>query len=196
VLSSGVATALARSGAPPLTLSTGAASPDPVDAVRVDATQRTLLGWIAWRAGLGTDPGEPADADAPTFHRGAERRLARWHKQIVADNNAFDELDEAGLHALRKRIKRQRYAVEFFAPVLRRRQVERYQSALTSIQDRMGELNDCFVARARYQALVASEPAAWFALGWLAARINELRALAKPDLDRLAAQATPVRSTT
>lgn len=31
--------------------------------------------------------------------------------RIVADWKAFDTLDEAGLHALRKRIKRQRYAV-------------------------------------------------------------------------------------
>lgn len=195
VLASGVAAALARSGAPPWTLQAGATAPDPVDVVRADATQRTLLGWIAWRASLGTEPGEPGDADAPTFHRDAERRLARWHKRIVADRNAFDALDEASLHALRKRIKRQRYAVEFFAPVLRRRQVQRYLDALTVIQDRMGELNDCFVARDRYQALVASQPTAWFALGWLAARIAGLRALAKPELDRLAARRTPGRST-
>jgi hypothetical protein len=31
-----------------------------------------------------------------------------------------------------------------------------------------------------------SDPAAWFALGWLAARIAEVRALAKPELGRLA----------
>ena len=147
----------------------------------------------------GAQPGEhvesaanhPARDDAPTFHRNAERRLRRWHRRIVADWDAFDELDEAGLHALRKRIKRQRYAVEFFAPVLRRRKVERYLSALTAIQDRMGELNDLFVARDRYQSLVASDPAAWFALGWLAARIAEVRALAKPELGRLARVDSP-----
>jgi hypothetical protein len=38
---------------------------------------------------------------------------------------------------------------------LYRHQVERYLQALTSIQDRMGELNDLFVAPAREQALVA-----------------------------------------
>ncbi len=87
---------------------------------------------------------------------------------------------------MRKRIKRQRYAVEFFAPFLRRRQVERYPEALAAIQDRMGTLNDLFVARARYQAVATPDPAAWFALGWLAARIAELRALARPELARLA----------
>jgi inorganic triphosphatase YgiF len=127
-----------------------------------------------------------AKADAPSLRRNIERRLRRWHERIVADWREFEVLDEEALHALRKRIKRQRYAVEFFAPALRRRKRERYLDALGVIQDRMGELNDLFVARARYQALLASDPAAWFALGWLAARIAEARALAKPELRRLA----------
>ncbi|MEN9313923.1 MAG: hypothetical protein RIS35_316, partial [Pseudomonadota bacterium] len=87
---------------------------------------------------------------------------------------------------LRKRIKRQRYAVEFFAPVLRRRKVDRYLEALAEIQDRMGELNDLFVARERYQSVLERHPAAWFALGWLAARIVAVRAAARPALGRLA----------
>jgi len=138
-----------------------------------------------------TDPGPTAPEDPRTFRRNVERRLRRWHARIVSDWKAFDDLDDAGLHALRKRIKRQRYAFEFFAPLLRRRQVERYLDALNAVQDRMGMLNDLFVARARYQTLAARDPAAWFALGWLAARIAELRALAKPELARLA-KADPV----
>lgn len=124
--------------------------------------------------------------DAPTFRRNVRRRLRRWHRRLVADWQSFDELDEGSLHALRKRTKRLRYAVEFFAPLLKRRKAERYLNALAAFQDRMGELNDLFMARARYQSLVASDPAAWFALGWLAARIADVRALAKPELGRLA----------
>jgi triphosphatase len=127
-----------------------------------------------------------APDDAPSFRRNVERRLRRWHRRLVADWQSFDELDETSLHALRKRSKRQRYAVEFFAPMLKRGKAERYLNVLTAFQDRMGELNDLFVARARYQSLVASDPAAWFALGWLAARIADVRALAKPELGRLA----------
>ncbi len=198
VLDSGVATELAKVGAPALTLPAGAAGPDPVEAVRAAGTQQTFLAWIAWRAALGEPPDAGVDAlvarpqdeqardDAPAFHRDVERRLRRWHRRFVADWKAFDELDEVSLHALRKRIKRQRYAVEFFAPVLQRRKVERYLTAVAAIQDRMGELNDLFVARAQYQSLVESDPAAWFALGWLAARIAEVRKLAKPELGRLA----------
>jgi triphosphatase len=233
VLDSGVVAALAKVGAPPLTMSADAPGPDAAETIRADEAQRLFLAWIAWRAALAEEPlavaepvvkeraaegaavtgpvatptdgevgtagGEEAaldakqDAcdDASTFHRGAERRLRRLHRRIVADWKAFDELDEASLHALRKRVKRQRYAVEFFAPVLRRRKVERYLKPLTAIQERMGELNDLFVARTRYQSLVAPDPAAWFALGWLAARIAEVRALAKPALGQLAAVDPP-----
>jgi CHAD domain-containing protein len=134
----------------------------------------------------GSDREEAAEDAAAAFHRAVTRRLRRWHRRIAADSKRFDALDEASLHSLRKRIKRQRYAVEFFAPVLRRRTAKRYLRALSAIQGRMGELNDLFVARARYQDLLASDPAAWFALGWLAARIVDVRALARPDLKRLA----------
>jgi inorganic triphosphatase YgiF len=135
---------------------------------------------------------EPAADDDPRlFHRKVSRRLRRWHARIVVDWKSFDDLDDAGLHALRKRIKRQRYAVEFFSPLLRRRQVERYLESLAAIQDRMGALNDLFVARTRYQSLGSLDPAVWFALGWLTARIAELRALAKPELARLAKAEPP-----
>lgn len=204
VLGSGVQAELAAVGAPPLALPTGRAGADPVHVVRSEDTQHTLLAWIAWRASLactsdgdgraGAMPardGAGASADAApdaesspegpngdAFQRSAERRLRRWHRRIRADVQTFDTLDEPSLHALRKRIKRQRYAVEFLEPLLGRKRVEKYLEALTPAQERMGELNDLFVARERYQALVASEPAAWFALGWLAARIVEVRSMA------------------
>jgi CHAD domain-containing protein len=125
------------------------------------------------------------------FPRLAQKRLRRWHDRIAADWARFDELEEADLHALRKRIKRQRYAVEFVAPVMGRRRTGRYLSALARIQERMGELNDLFLARQRYQALVAADAAAWFALGWLAARVSEVRAQARADLGRLTRSEVP-----
>ena len=73
-----------------------------------------------------------------------------------------------------------------FAAVLKRGRARRYLKALAVIQERMGELSDLVVARNRYQAIVAADPAAWFALGWLAARIVEARAAARPALVKLA----------
>lgn len=188
LLGSGVSTALANvAGAPSIALAAGAAGPDPVAAVSGDDAQRTFLAALTWRIAC-TDL---ESADAKTFHRKVQRRLRRWHARIVADADAFDELDDTGLHALRKRIKRQRYAVEFFLPLLAGRKAERYLKPLAATQDRMGELSDLWVARDRYQAAVAADPAAWFALGWLAARIDEARARAKVELARLAAVRPP-----
>lgn len=138
----------------------------------------------------GSDAGSSAWDDALTYRRKLQRRLRRWHANIVADWQEFDMLDDTRLHALRKRIKRQRYAVEFFAPMLRRRKVDRYLETLTAIQERMGALNDLFVARARHQTLMA-DPAAWFALGWLTARIAAVRSLAEPELAALAKMDAP-----
>jgi CHAD domain-containing protein len=144
------------------------------------------------------DAGRAVDADTKppkpwSFESAAERRLKRWHRSIADVAARFDELDETAMHALRKRIKRQRYAIEFFAPLVGLRRVDRYLKPLAAVQERMGELNDLFVARTRYEALVRLDPAAWFALGWLAARIAETRARTGPDLQRLAAHAPPKR---
>lgn len=163
------------------------------------AAEGSVAGAVAAIEGEDASPGDvetPVKAaqpvvDARTFHQLLERRLRRWHRGIAGVAKTFDQLDETGLHELRKRIKRQRYAVEFFAPALRRRSVERYLEPLAAIQERMGLLNDLFVARARFQELVSHDPAAWFALGWLAARIAEVRAAAGPELRVLARTSPP-----
>jgi triphosphatase len=132
------------------------------------------------------------ESPSDSHRRRARKRLRAWHQTIAQQAQAFETLDESSLHALRKRIKRQRYAVEFLAPLLPRRALSRYLKLLARAQERMGELNDLFVARAHYQARVADEPAAWFALGWLAARIAEVAAAGRPALLALA-EAVPPR---
>ncbi|BDI06889.1 hypothetical protein CATMQ487_38590 [Sphaerotilus microaerophilus] len=206
VLDSGVIADLARAGAPPVAWLAATSVNDPAALLRSEAMQHTLRQWMAWRwllpSATQAEPGQaaapageaarPSPALAsPALHRHAERRLARWHQRLTAEARAFDELDEPAVHALRKRVKRQRYAVEFLAPLLRRRGTARYLAGLAALQDRMGELNDLFVARDRYQARLPDEPAAWFALGWLAARIEQARRAVQQDLLRLAELAPP-----
>lgn len=206
VLASGVAAALARAGAPPLALPADASAPDPAALARHGDTQRLLLSWWGWRAGLalpgavaapavarapGTAPedevGGEISSAAPALKRLARQRLRRWHKGLVASCRAFDELDDEALHDLRKRVKRQRYVFECFAPLLPAKPAARHLQALAAAQEQLGEINDLSVARSRYQALVATDPAAWFAVGWLTARLAELRAGAREDMARLAA---------
>ncbi|WP_348752845.1 CHAD domain-containing protein [uncultured Aquincola sp.] len=124
-------------------------------------------------------PAEPLDALAA-------RRLARWHKRIAADARQFASLPEPVVHDLRKRIKRQRYAVEFLAPVLRRKPLQQYLQVLAEAQEGMGQLNDLYVARDRYTEALQTQPEAWFALGWLSAKIEEVRTATAPALRRLA----------
>jgi inorganic triphosphatase YgiF len=135
-------------------------------------------------------PDRPRKQPRPLALRAA-RRLRRVHQRLSAGSRMFDALEEAALHALRKRVKGQRYAVEFFAPLLRRKDTASYLRALATVQDQMGELNDLMVARERYQQTVASDPAAWFALGWIAARIAEVRKGAKPALEKFANMQAP-----
>ena len=185
VLGSGVMADLARAGAPSLETPTPVADQDPSDIARADDTQQLLLDLIRWRTSLGAvAPPIPGPAGSDALRRPARKRLRRWHERVAQDCKHFDELDRAALHTLRKRIKRQRYAVEFFEPLLKRKQLRRYREALSAIQERMGELNDLFVARDAYQQRVSQEPGAWFALGWLAARIEQVRNLARLDLVR------------
>ena len=134
-------------------------------------------------AGACEETAQPTSGRA--FRRRARRRLRRWHQAIAEMAQRFDALDAAALHELRKRIKRQRYAAEFFAPMLRRKSLVRYLKRVTIVQERLGELNDLLVARERYRDLLARDPAAWFALGWLAARIDESRPRVQSELDRL-----------
>lgn len=122
----------------------------------------------------------------PPLPRRAARRLARWHRRLAEDARQFACLEEPAVHDLRKRIKRQRYALEFMAPLLRRKPLKHYLSALASAQEATGELNDLYVARDRYAEALRTQPQAWFALGWLSAKIDEARATTAPVLRRLA----------
>lgn len=182
VLASGVVAELKQAGAPPLALPAGSAAPDLAALIRSDETQHQLLAWISWRAGL-QPLAEPQDA----LQRLARKRLRRWHKRLVDGCRRFEELEPTALHTLRKHAKRQRYALEFFAPLLPHKRAARHLQALAAAQQALGEINDLVVARDRYQALVTADPAAWFAVGWLTARLAEARERARDELGHLAA---------
>ena len=184
--------------------STPVAAPSPTfahqEASPVTATVRGAAGAVASASETSIDPpdapavSQPVDKilrAPPNLARQAQKRLRRENERLRADSRAFETLGEVALHALRKRAKRQRYAVEFFEPILRGKEAKRYLKELAVVQERMGELNDLIVARARYHQIVATDPAAWFAIGWIAARIAEVRALTKPALEKLAKTQLP-----
>jgi CHAD domain-containing protein len=80
------------------------------------------------------------------------------------------DLDAAGRHALRIRVKRQRYAVEFLGGLFRGREVARHADSLARAQEDLGLANDCATAFAHVRELEPSPAFVEFARGWFAAR--------------------------
>ncbi|HEX6978154.1 MAG TPA: CHAD domain-containing protein [Alphaproteobacteria bacterium] len=112
-------------------------------------------------------------ADQPV--RGFARSvLKRLHRKLRKAGSDLEDLDETGLHALRIRAKKLRYAGEFFRGVFRDKVARNYLAAVTGIQDCLGTLNDGAVARKLVADLEhegSPEPArfaraAGAALGW------------------------------
>jgi CHAD domain-containing protein len=153
-------------------------APSPEEAVRSAAAQALLLNLLA----RVHDESAPPATDAAALRDELSRRLNGWHRKVIADAKRFAELDDTGRHTLRKRAKRLRYAAEFMSALYRPRDVRRYLKPLRALQDLLGQLTDTMVALAAYRASVSTDAHAWFALGWLAARREQLLADCLPAL--------------
>ena len=126
-------------------------------------------------------PGPPASL--PKLLAG---RLHRWHKRVVGEGLRFTELELEARHDLRKRAKRLRYGLAFAESLLPAGRVRRYRQHLSRVQDLLGEINDLAVAREHYDARVSEYPQAWFALGWIGARLDALSERAQRAFEALA----------
>ena len=138
----------------------------------------TLLALEAWLEGDRWSEGAGAGVDIPVrdFARAVLKRL---HRKVVKGIKSVDALDEPALHELRIRAKKLRYSAEFFRSVFRDKSAKAYIAALTTVQDRLGTLNDGAVAR---QIVAGLDPegdgidpvlfarGAGIVLGWTACR--------------------------
>lgn len=100
-------------------------------------------------------------------------RLQKLHRQVRKDGRRFAGLPADEQHRVRKRLKRLRYLCEFVAPRFKAKAVKRYLAALEPAQDALGAHNDAIVALERYRSGVDEDPRAWFAVGWLTARLKQ-----------------------
>ncbi|EHR72198.1 hypothetical protein BurJ1DRAFT_3390 [Burkholderiales bacterium JOSHI_001] len=197
MMAGSVAADLAAAGGPPWPARPATQGRPPAVLLRAPPTQGLLLDWLRWQATDrdtqgGMDPASKSLPPSDHLRRRARKRLRAWHKRLAQQAQAFDTLDETSLHALRKRIKRQRYAVEFLAPLLPRRALTRDLPQLTRAQARMGELHDLFVLQAHCQTGATAAPAARFALTWLAERIAEARAGSRTAVHALSGAEPPL----
>ena len=124
-------------------------------------------------------------------HRVTGRRT--FLKQLTATGAATGVLqlgwrDMMIAHAeeLRKRGKRLRYGLSFAESLLPAAKLRGYRKLLSRAQDVLGEINDLAMAKDYYQSCTATHPQAWFALGWISARLDELVIEAQMAFDDLA----------
>ena len=73
--------------------------------------------------------------------------LQKRHRKLEKAGADLAALDAAGRHALRIRVKKQRYASEFFRNLYPGKRTDNYVSSLARLQDTLGELNDAVTAR-------------------------------------------------
>lgn len=118
--------------------------------------------------------------------REALLRLLKQHTRIIKQGKRLARLSLEDRHALRKRIKAQRYLLEFAQSLLDEKGVKRYRSALAKAQEALGDVNDLAVALEHYQRLADRQPEAWFAVGWCSAHIDHGVRRAQDGLTKLA----------
>jgi CHAD domain-containing protein len=158
-------------------------TPSPASVVRSPEFQDALLVLVAL-----------AHRCDKSLQRKARPALAREMRKLLAksldDGLAFEQLDTARQHRVRKRLKRLRYLAECSAPLYASRKTEAFITALKPVQDALGLYNDEQTALAWYRERVKSDLHAGFAVGWLTAR-REAQAAACAKALREFAKARP-----
>ena len=119
-----------------------------LEAVSSPDLQGFLFGSLRW---LQSRASRHADL---TLSDLAPARLERLHRKAAA--GAWGTSKRR--HKLRIRVKRLRYACEFFAPCFAPAQVEPYVRRLARLQDILGELNDIAVAQRLLKRMDAAAP--------------------------------------
>lgn len=102
-----------------------------------------LAGGEAWQATLGE--AETAGLATP-LNDFARHVLSRRLKRLTQLDEDIAGLEPAALHAIRLRAKRLRYAAEIFSPLYPGKSTTKYIRRLSTLQDRLGALNDGSVA--------------------------------------------------
>lgn len=188
--------------APVLTAFPGDARLQRLDATisaRREAAQRAAVEAIAAPAyghlliDLGAFLHDPAlatpDADRVPLAEFAEARLGELNARAVKRAKRARDLDVGKLHALRIAVKRWRYALEFFAPLLPARSVRRCLRRITALQEDLGTVND-FANAARLLSSccdqdVALHEASAFVSGWHGPRYGSVLQKLPGDIERL-----------
>lgn len=141
---------------------------------RDPALQRTLLAVLAY-GHRQTARAHAVSADATPARELIALHLDKLRRRVEREAKHYVSLEPDRRHRVRKRLKRLRYLSEFAAPLFGSKQVERYLGKWRAAQNALGKYNDERIAADTFQEQAATEPTAWFAVGWIAA--NEKRSI-------------------
>jgi triphosphatase len=113
----------------------------------------------------------PTETEPPTLPEFAVAVLHDRWKKLSKAGKALEELDKPGLHNVRLKAKRLRYAAEFFVPLFPEKPVARFINRLADLQERLGVFNDTYAAETLARELGGKPSyAAGLVLGFTAAR--------------------------
>lgn len=112
---------------------------------------------------------------AAPFDDLARPALDRLHARVLKRGHGLGRRDAAERHELRLAVKRLRYAVDLFAPVMACDGVAGYRRRLVALQDKLGHGNDRVTARrlARIVAAATDQPDVQVAVTALNARLDD-----------------------
>lgn len=138
------------------------------------AGSREFQAWLIDMMSFSVTANERLPKNPTKLKLALRKRLHKWHQRVVSEGIQFQTLEIEAKHTLRKRTKRLRYGLQFAESLLPTTRLKHYRKALAVIQDILGEMNDLYLARERFEQLRDDQPPAWFAVGWIASRLEVL----------------------
>ncbi len=147
-----------------------------IGAPSIGARVADALAAGALAAGVADVPAEVPPASLAEFSATVLQHRCR---RLIASGKRMEDLDIPGLHGVRLRAKRARYAAEMFASVYHGKGVGRFIRRLSILQQRLGVLNDGAVATHLLEELGGAGGRHAYAVGvvagFLAARAGKIR---------------------
>lgn len=86
----------------------------------------------------------------------AHERLTHRHRVLLKHGRNVDELDARERHEVRIKLKKLRYAIDFFSSLLKTGETRRFLKRMSKLQDILGHMNDATVARTLVRELLSS----------------------------------------
>lgn len=135
----------------------------------------------------------PPGETIPKLRRFAAERLQRQWKKAALLARQREHVSAECRHRLRIELKKLRYALDFFMPLLPRAELSRYQALLARLQETAGAYHDQVMATRLVAELRTAGDADSLVSGWIAGRMQLLSGLLDAELKRFLDAAPPWR---